>query len=115
MLVVSISVAAVLSIGVSIYFAVVFKQQRDTLDVKFKQAQAYADSTAKANITLTSANRIVGSEIISAKERIEELTKQLNEALSSNNAKSADLPKPSAPSINAKKAGRGRPAKKAVA
>lgn len=112
MLVVSISVAAVLSIGVSAYFAVVFKQQRDTLDVKFKQAQAYADSTAKANATLASANKVVGSEIIAAKEKIQELTKQLSEVSSQLSAKSAAK---SAPTINAKKAGRGRPSKKAVA
>jgi len=112
MLVVSISVAAVLAIGVTAYFAYKFKDERDTIQVKFNQAQSYADSTARHNTTLVAANRTLSSEVIVAKDRVAELTKQLEEFNNAKTAAKAANTIVSAPAMTAKKAGRGRPTKK---
>ena len=111
MLVVFVSVAAVLAVTAT-FFAYEFKQERDNLNFKFKQAQEYADSTAKANSVLASANRTLSNEIINAKERLTQQTKVIADLKNSQTTKVVSTP---APTINAKKAKPGRPSKKAVA
>ena len=112
MLVVFVSVAAVLAVGTATFFAYKFKQERDNLNFKFKQAQEYADSTAKANTVLASANRTLSTEIVNAKERLTQQTKVIADLKNSQTTKVVSTP---APTINAKKAKPGRPSKKAVA
>lgn len=113
MLVVFVSVAAVLAVGTATFFAYQFKQERDTLNVKFKQAQDYADSTAKANTVLTSANRTLSNEIITAKETITEQTKVIVNLKNSQNT--AKVVSTHTPINKSNKAKPGRPSKKAVA
>lgn len=105
MLVVSLSVAAVLAIGVSTYLAVTYKAQVDTLKVKFEQAQFYADQTASTNSSLRSINKTITNELVLAKAQIEALNKSSKQPINAPKA---------APTNNAKKSGRGRPSKKAT-
>lgn len=115
MLIYFVSVASILAAGVSTYFALKLKGERDQLKIKFDQASKYADETAKANIGLSSKVTSLNASLQTSEKRVAELT-AVADSLAAN-AKPAVEQKQtlSAPSINAKKAGRGRPAKKAVA
>jgi hypothetical protein len=118
MLVVFVTVAAVLAIGTSLYFTNKFKQERDTLKVKFKQSQEYADNTAKINNALTTANRTLVAEIVAVKDVVGEQSTMLAQYKNRTHTppqadKSVSIT--AAPTMKAKKTRRSRSNKKAIA
>lgn len=127
MLVYFISVASVIAAGVATYFATTFKKERDDLKVKFEQAKNYADSTTKANTTLTYNVRTLTANLQTAEKNLQTAEKQivdLKSVVESYAAAAANVKQPvveakqptaPAPAMKAKKAGPGRPSKKVVA
>lgn len=112
MLIYFISAASIIAAGVATYFAFKLKEERNTLKVKFDQASSYADVTAKNNLNLSSTIRSLESDLRTSEKRVAELT-AIADSLSAANATMKSAPA-TAPAMSAKKAGRGRPAKKAA-
>lgn len=116
MLIYFVSVASIIAAGVATYFALKLKEERNTLMIKFEQSSKYADDTAKTNLSLSRDLSNATTKLAHSEKRVAELT-ALADSVTANVVKPVAEVKqtPSSPTIDAKKAGRGRPAKKAVA
>lgn len=67
MLIIFVVAGAVIVVGSTLFYAYNLKRELSDLDIKFKQAQAYADSTAKTNLRLVEHNNTLAGEVVSQK------------------------------------------------